>query len=914
MSSRRPIGTVLAVIALLVVFVGLPLLASAARVWTDYLWFVDLGHSDVFWTRLQSRLAVGAVFALASFAIIYANLRIARALTPRVVPVGLPSGMPPQWEQLYEQLRAVRGRVLDWVVLGGALFLAVLDGLTLSTQWTTLRLALARVPFGVDDPQFGQDVGFYVFTLPAFEVIANWLWGLLILVTVLTAAVYFIGGGIQPWARFRGIAPHVKAHMSVLFAALVLSRAFSYWLDVWNLNFSARGQVVGASYTDVHAQLPAYRILILISVVTAVLLLLNIRYRGWRLPAVALGVWLVAQLALAGVWPTVVQRFVVAPNEAAREAAYMERNIDMTRRAFQLSDIQGQRFPAVDDLTAQDVLDASDTISNVRLWDPDIAQQGYAQLQSIRPYYEFADVDVDRYEIDGQRRQVLVSAREMNSTMLAEQAQTWVNRHLIYTHGFGLVMSPTSEADGRGLPRFIIGDVPPRVASGVSTETAQALEVTEPRIYFGERTTEYVIVGADIEEFDYPLGETNAMYRYEGESGIEIGSLPRRLAWTLRLGATQVLFSDYVKSDSRVLQYRDLTTRIGMLAPWLSLEGDPYPVLAEGRIVWVVDAYTSSRQYPYANGLPDGTNYLRNSVKITVDAFTGEVTFYGIEDDPILQAWSSIFPDLITSGDEVPDVIRDHFRYPEGLFAAQAEIYRTYHMTDVGVFYNKEDQWELPEVGGGRTMDPFFVLLSLPGSDREHFYLMQPYTPRNRNNMIGWIATSSDPENYGERTVYQFPKERVIFGPEQVTARINQDSVISPQLSLWSQRGSNVLFGNMLVIPIRDSIVYIQPIFLQAEGTAIPELARVIVAYGDRVVMERTLEAALLQVFGEVPPGEEPVGENGVETPDAAEARRLYEAALEAQRAGDWAEYGRQIEELGRVLEQIAGEETTPTP
>lgn len=916
MPARRPFGPVLVIALLLLAFVGLPLLVGAASIWTDYLWYVELAHADVFWTRFWSQLAVGAAFGLASFVVLYLNLWVARRLAPRIVPVNLPQGVSPQLEQLFEQFRSLKGRVLNRIVLAGAVLLAVLEGITMSSQWTTFRLALARVPFGVEDPQFGQDVGFYIFMLPALDVLSQWLWGILILTTILTALVHLVGGGIQPWARVKAIAPHVKAHLSVLFALLVLSRAFTYWLNIWNLNFSGRGQVVGASYTDVHAQLPAYRILIVISIATAVLLLLNIRYRGWRLPALALGVWLVASLALAGVWPSAVQRFVVAPNEAAREAVFMERNIEMTRRAFQLTDIQGQPFSAVDDLSAQDVEDASDTIDNVRLWDPDVARQGYAQLQSIRPYYEFADVDVDRYEIDGRRRQVLVSAREMNSSLLAEQAQTWVNRHLIYTHGFGLVMSPTNEADGRGLPRFIIGDVPPRVSSTLSTETAQALEIREPRIYYGERTTDYVIVNADIEEFDYPLGETNAMYQYEGDAGIEIGSLPRRLAWTLRLGATQVLFSDYVSADSRVLLHRDITTRIGMLAPWLTLDDDPYPVLVDGRIVWVIDAYTDSRNYPYANGLPDGTNYIRNSVKITIDAFTGETTFYGIDEDPILQAWSSVFPGLITDGGEVPEGIRAHFRYPEGLFAAQADIYRTYHMTDVGVFYNKEDQWEIPNVSAGQPMRPFFVLLSLPGSEREHFYLMQPYTPRNRNNMIGWIATSSDPENYGERTVYQFPKERVILGPEQVRARINQDSIISPQLSLWSQRGSNVIFGNMLVIPVRDSIVYIQPLFLQAEDTAIPELARVLVAYGDRVVMERTLETALLQVFGEVPPELATPDDEDVlvEAPDAAEARRLFEAATEAQRAGDWAAYGRHIEELGRVLDRLAGEETTPTP
>lgn len=912
MKSRR-LGPVLIGIAVVTVFILLPLVGWGARTWTDFLWYDDLGQTGVFWVRIQSQLAVGAAFAAAAFVILYANMWVARRFAPRVVPVGVPDGLPPQFTEFLLQLRRLTGPFLDKVILLVAAVLAFLNGSAMADEWVTFRLALARVPFGISDPAFGRDAGFFVFTLPVLELVLAWTGGILFLALVLSALVHLADGAIQPWQRLRGFAPHVKAHLSVLIAALIASRAFGYWLDIWNLSYSPRGQVVGASYTDVHAQLPAYRILIVVSLVAAAALLLNIRFKGWRLPAVAVGAWLVASVLLAGVWPATVQRFVVDPNEAAREAPYIERNIAMTRLAFELSDVEGQAYAAAEDLSASDVRTATDTISNVRLWDPQIVQQGYAQLQSIRPYYEFADVDVDRYEIGGRDRQVLVSAREMNSSLLAEQAQTWVNRHLVYTHGFGLVMSPTSEADRRGLPLFVVGDVPPRVSSRLASGTAGALETKQPRIYFGERTTDYVIVDADIEEFDYPQGDKNETYRYEADGGVRIGSLARRLAWAMRLGSTQVLFSDYIREDSRVLINRDIRTRLDMLAPWLRLEDDAYPVLVEGRIVWVIDAYTSTDRFPNANGLDDGTNYLRNSVKVTVDAFTGETTLYAVAEDPILRAWRSVFPELIVDGDEVPDAVREHFRYPQGLFSAQADIYRTYHMTDPGVFYNKEDQWQIPEVSDGVPMEPFFVLLELPGSDKEHFYLMQPYTPRNRDNMIGWMAVSSDPENYGDRTVYSLPKDRVILGPEQVRARINQDPVISPQLTLWNQRGSSVQFGNMLVLPIKDALVYVQPVFLQSEQTAIPELARVVVAYSDRVEMQSTLADALLKVFGEERAGETTgtPAPGGGNTADAAEAQRLYEAALAAQRAGDWAEYGRRIEELGRVLEGLAGVEST---
>ena len=895
-------------------FIGMPLLTWAAGVWVDWQWFSDLGQLSVFTTRIVSQLAVGSVFAVLTFLVLFTSMRVARRMAPRAASVAFPQGMPEQVQMVLELLRGKMNPVIDFAILGSSLVLAFLNGLSMSAHWETLRLSLSTVPFGLADPQFGRDVSFFVFSLPAYILICDWLTGLLLLTIALTFVVHVVDGAVQPWARLNGFAPHVKAHLSVLMALLVATWGFRYWINIWQLDFSPVGQIVGASYSDVHAQLPAYRILIVVSLMTAVALLLNIRYKGWRLPMVSLGVWLTASIVLGAVWPAVVQRFVVSPNEAAAEAPYIERNISMTRKAFGLDEVKGKQFAAAESLTAKDVVAERRTLSNVRLWDPSIVAQSYSQLQSIRPYYEFPDVDVDRYTVDGKQQQVLVSAREMNSELLPDQAQTWVNRHLVYTHGFGLVMSSVSESDARGMPKFIIGEVPPR--------TTTDLETKEPRIYFGESTKDYVIVDAGIKEFDYPQGDKNAEYEYKGTRGVQIGSILSRAAWALHLGSSQILFSEYVKPESRVLLRRDLTTRLNELAPWLEYEKDHYPVLVDGRIVWVIDAYTSSEFFPYSEMLPGTkTNYLRNSVKVTVDAFDGTTTFYAFDEkDPVLAAWRKVFPTLVVSGDKIPTEIREHFRYPEGLFSAQAEIYRTYHMTDPRVFYNKEDQWEIPGERQGKKMDPFFVLMTLPEESDEHFYIMQPYTPRNRDNMIGWVAANSDPEKYGERTVYQFPKERVVLGPEQIRAQINQDSIISPQLSLWSQRGSNAIFGNMLVIPIKDSIVYIQPLYLQAEQTAIPELTRVIVVYADKVEMERTLEAALLKVFGEEPSssvdttgtaGGGQAGSGGVT--NATAARKLFSEALEAQTKGDWALYGAKIEQLGKVLQKLASGESTST-
>ncbi|HET6497809.1 MAG TPA: UPF0182 family protein [Coriobacteriia bacterium] len=881
---------------------GFPLLVWAATVYTDYLWFVDVGQRQVFITSWLNRIATGALFGVAAFVLLYANARIARALAPRFVLTSGPDVAPDPFDEIVRGLRtgvgAALGRITFWIPAG----LALLLGLVMAANWELMRLALAAVPFGVTDPQFGRDVGFFVFSLPALRVIADWTFAVLVLTTVFTAAVHLLGGAIQPWARLRGFAPHVKAHLSVLMGLVVASKAFDYYVSIYELNLSPRGQVTGASYTDVHAQLPALQLLIIVALASAAILVVNIWFRGWRLPIVAVGVWLATSLLAGSVYPALVQQFRVAPNEVSAEEPFIERNIAATRVAFDIDDVVTRPFPAAENLTAEDVLANETTFDNVRLWDPAVAVQTYRQLQIIRTYYDFKDVDIDRYVVDGRQRQVLVSAREMDTSQLAEQAQTWANKHLVYTHGYGLVISPSNEFDARGLPRFWASDIPPQSVEG--------LEFTQPAIYFGEATDDYIIVNTGIAEFDFPVGDGRRETFYEGEAGVPVGGLSRRAAFALRFEAPQILFSDYVKADSRVIFDRDIVTRVNKLAPWLTLDGDPYPALVDGRIVWIIDAYTTSRHYPYAQHFR-GINYIRNSVKVTVDAYDGTTTLWGFDPhDPVLQAWRSVFPGLVTDEREIPDPVREHFRYPQDLFSLQAEVYKTYHMTDARDFYNKEDAWELPGEREGRPMAPYYLLMRLPGETEESFQLVQPFTPRNRDNMIGWMSVDSDPENYGTRIVYKFPRGSVLLGPEQVSARINQDDVIAPQLTLWSQRGSSVIFGNMLVLPLEDSIVYVQPLFLQAEQTAIPELARVIVAYADKVEMAPDLESALLAVFGERPPADtgSPPAPGAPDTPaDAARAQRLYTDALEAQRAGDWAEYGRLIEELGRVLDELAG-------
>ena len=900
--SNRRVRIAVGVVTVVVLF-ALPFLTWLATVYTDYLWYLDLGQQSVFVVRLVSSLAFGLAFALVAFLLVFVNARIARRMAPRAMLTSV-GNMPPQFEEAILQVRARIGPILDRVILLGSLVFAFFVGVNMASQWVPLRLALAAAPFGLTDPQFGRDVGFYVFTLPALRIISDWLTGMLVFATIATFVVHLLDGAIQPWEKLRGFAPHVKAHLSVLLGLIVLSKAFDYWLDIWYLNFSPRGQVTGASYADVHAQLPALEILIVVALAVGVVLLFNIRSKGWRLPLIALGVWIATSFLIGTVYPAIVQQFVVKPNEVALESPYIKRNIKYTRLGFGLGDVIARPFPAAEDLTAKDIVADKQTISNVRLWNPSIAQQTYSQLQSLRPYYDFRDVDIDRYVVGGERRQVLVSARELNTGQLADQAKTWVNQHLVYTHGFGIVMSPVSEASNQGVPNFIIKNIPP-------ASTEPSLEVKEPRIYFGEDTTDYVIVDTGIKEFDYPQGATNAETTYTGDAGPEIGGFFRRVAWSLRFATLQILFSKYVKPDSRALFARDLATRIDRLAPWLQTDADPYPALVKGRVVWIIDGYTTSNYFPYSERLSDGMNYVRNSVKVTIDAQSGVVTMYAFDpEDPILKAWMGIFPSLLTDANKIPQEVSAHFRYPEGLFRTQAEVYRSYHMTDPTVFYNKEDSWDIPAVDTLGEMEPFYVLMRLPLEKTEDFQMVLPFTPRGKANMIGWMSAKSDPADYGKRTVYQFPKQRLVLGPQQTSARINQDAKISPQLSLWNQRGSRAIFGDMLVIPIRNSIVYVQPLYLQAETTAIPELTRVVVVYADKVEMADTLQSALLAVFG----AEEPsTGGTGTPSPSAtaARAKTLFDDAVAAQKAGDWAEYGRVLDELGKVLEQLAAESTS---
>lgn len=907
-----------------------------ANFYTDFLWFQEVGFESVLWKSLSMQWGVGLAVGIAVALLIAINLSIAARIAPAY---GRPrfevAGSQDPFER-YREAAAPYLRLLRW---GAALVIGFGSGIVASTQWQTFLLYVNRGSFGQVDPQFQRDIGFYVFELPLYDLLVDQLWSALIAAVFVTAAAHLLYGSVRLQQGVSGVAPSALGHLSVLLGLLALVKAVQYWLGRFQLNFSTRGVVDGASYTDIHAQLPALNILAVISVISAVLFFVNVRVRRTSLPLAAVAIWVLFSFAAGGLWPWAVQRFSVEPQELPREREYIARNIEATRAGFDLADVESRPFAAAQSLDAGAIGRNANLLQNVRVWDPGVLQRAYEQLQAIRPYYTFPDVDIDRYEVDGRTRQVLLSARELSLENLEEQ--NWTNVKLQYTHGYGIVASLANEATGAGTPSFLVEDVPGTTAAG-----AEALQPEEARLYYGEAFSdlEYSVVNSRQQEIDYPTDAGPERSRYEGEGGVLLGGFMRRLAFAIREGDTNLILSSLVTPDSKMIYYRNVRDRVLRAAPFLMLDRDPYVANVDGRLTWILDGYTATNFYPYSErfdvspvsagtvgGVRGEMNYLRNSVKVTVDAYDGTMDFYVIEEeDPLIAAWSSAFPDLFTS--EAPSAsLEEHFRYPEDLFKIQSEVFLTYHIEDANDFYSKEDVWALP-VGepveetttfGTQTTEtaitPTYLLVQLPGEDEEEFLLARPFTPRNKPNMIAYMVGRSDLPNYGDLITLQFPRQKLVKGPTQVHNLINQDVEVSQTLTLLGQEGSDVSFGSLVTLPIEDSLLYVQPLFVTAENVGIPELKRVIIVYGEQVIMRDNLEEALAELFGAQRPEPEPTepdrgGDRGEEPePPAADddlrelveqASALFERAQEALAAGDFEEYGRLIEELGRLLQQ----------
>jgi uncharacterized protein len=902
------------------------LFTALAGFYIDILWFREVQLSSVFWTVFRTRINLALLFGVAFFLLLYVNLLIVRAIRPRY-RVYSPE------EEYVERYRVAFEPYARWVLPAVSALFALFAATGVAGRWQDFQLwrASGSVSFGVDDPLFGRDAAFYVLNLPFQKFVQGWLFSSLVVVTLVTAAAHYLWGGIRPRAVTERVTPQVKAHLSVLLGLAVLVKAWGYRLGQFDLLTSPRGVVHGASYTDVNAQLPALRVLVYIAIICAVLFLVNIRFRGWALPAAGVLLLGLASVVMGAAYPAFVQRFRVAPQELQRERPFIEDNIEFTRRAFGLDAVEPRTFAAEPDLTKEEVDAAAGVISNVRLWNPDVLKQVYLQLQRIRQYYEFTDVDVDRYDIDGTKRVVMLGAREIDQDGI-QGGTNWQNRHLLYTHGSGAAASRVDQVTSEGSPVFVLQDVP----------VTGSIDLQEPRVYFAEDTkVPFIVVGTGVDEFDFPQaaeGEAQfARTRYAGKGGIEIGGIFRRMAFAWRYRDVNLLISGLIERDSRILINTEIRDRVQKIAPFLKYDHDPYSAVVDGRLVWIWDAYTSSDAFPYSQrvllqdltggDLEGRANYIRNSVKVVIDAFDGTTTFYLVdEEDAIVQAWSRVFPDLFTPLSEASASLRDHFRYPEDLFRVQAHQYANYHVTDPDQFYAKEDFWAVPVLAKGpkeeeNELEPYYVLLPLPGETEERFVLFTPFTPANRPNMTSWMAAVSDPDDYGRLVSFVFPSGRNVSGPSQVASFISQDTDVSREVSLLDQLGSQVTYGDLLAIPIAESFLWVQPLYLesQQQAAAIPELKRVIVVHGNAVTMAENFQTALTNSFaaGEVPPEETPPPEEPVEptpppTPPPtgdvasllAQATEHFQAAEAALQQGDLAGYQREIEAAQAAVEE----------
>lgn len=903
--------------------------------YTEWLWFKGVNYSDV-WLRQWTvwLAAFGSAFAIATTTLLV-NFHLARRKAIQETSPFLPQFLNFRWA--------------PWLLSGAAILLGLLFAAAAGNQWLDFLRQFYRVPFGTADPIFHLDISFYLFDLPIYNFLQGWALSLLFVVLLGVIPIYAINHlpDIQTgaWEPLKSV--HFRRHVAFLGAIFLLFWASGYILDLLGMLYSPRGVVFGASYTDMFASrygLYAQFVAMVLAALSLLVLMFRVNLRP-LLASVAL--WLLATILISGLYPGILQRYVVEPNEIERERPYIAYNIEYTRQAFDLNRIETRQFAATGSISSEQVAANRDLFRNIRLWDYRPLQATYEQLQALRPYYEFSGIDIDRYQVNGEVRQVMLAGRELDKTKLA--APSWVNLNLEFTHGYGIVMNPVDRFTPDGQPEFFIQDLPPR--SNVD------LEVTRPEIYYGELTDDIVFVASGLEEFSYPSGNQNVYSSYEGEGGVLLDSLFKRVAFALRFSDANVLLSDQIDGDTRVQMHRQIRNRVREITPFLVMDSDPYLVLANGRLIWMLDAYTLSANFPYATPTAGGFNYIRNAAKITIDAYEGTVTYYLADpNDPLIQAYNAAFPGVFHDLSEMPAELQSHIRYPQDLFGVQTQQYLTYHMTDERVFYNKEDLWQLPTeilTDSEQPLEPYYVILPLPNETTPEYLLMQPYTPAEKNNMVAWLAARNDPPNYGQLIVYELPKQELIFGPIQIEGRIDQEPAISQQFSLWDQRGSQVIRGNLLVLPFQDSFLYVEPVYLLSETSALPELKRVIVANNSEVAMEETLQLALASLIqGDVDEAaavdaakaadvaadaaaaaaaqQAQGGETAVSpettTPETSttelealvtstiqSANEHFLAAEAAQRSGDWATYGTELEALRADLE-LLGQLTGTSP
>ena len=879
------------------VVLGIFILAMISGGIQKWLWMKQLNYAGIFWTLLSVKWQMLCAAFVVAFLYLWINLHLAA----KKGPVFREGNSADSSDILPKGAIQISPAGLKLAMLTVSVVVGFFIAFMFYSQWDTYLRFRYGGSFGLADPLFGVDVGFYLFRLPFYELLQNSLTGLT-LVTLLAVFMAYVYFGILRFgrsARLKGRGTGV-AHLSALLFFLVASWGWGFYLDHFELLYSNQGVVHGAGYTADHVTRIALWVMVAAAAALCALLVLNFFRPALRAMTVGFGIYLALYVLAIMLLPAFFQRFMVQPNELALESPYLKKNIEFTREAYNLSAIRETSYPALSDLTPETIAKNQDTIQNVRLWDWRLLLQTYRQTQEIRLYYQFYNVDVDRYHLADGYHQVMLSAREL-SAELPPKAQTWVNQYLQFTHGYGMVMSFVSKVVGEGFPQYLLENIPP--------ESDYKLTVTQPGVYYGEAMPGYRIVGTGVKELDYPKGDQNVYTSYQGKGGIPLDSFWKRLLFAWTQMDVNILLTSYVGPESRIQIWRRVQERVAQIAPFLRLDKDPYAVLSEGRQYWIQDAYTVSDRFPYANphtaDFEESLNYIRNSVKVVVDMYDGTVLFYVMDpNDPVLAVYRRAFPGIFKDLSQLSGDLKQHLRYPEDMFTIQADMYRTFHMTPPQVFYNQEDLWMFPQqkyAGTALPMQPYYILMKLPGSDELQYLLMTPFSPQNRDNMVAWMAARCDFPEYGKILVYQLPKDKLVLGPMQIEAMIDQNTTISQQLSLWDQKGSKVTRGNLIVIPIENSFMYVEPVYLTAQGTNIPQLKRIIVVSGDKVVMEPTLNGALNALFGTQQPDERAAQAPSRQL-ESGQARAQLEEAQKALQQGDWEKFGKAMDVLERLL------------
>ncbi len=905
------------IITIVVIIAALYLFNLFLKYYGDWLWFDNLGYGSVFDTMIIARAVSFTVFFLV-FALFFSlHIRIAqkRGASTRGTVYYAEEDPRQMISQIY------KGKAVFWLWAILILLLSIFMGNYAIDQWNIFLQFIHSSSFGLQEPIFGKDAGFYVFKLPVYQFITGWYILMVVLTFIGVVISYYLDNAFTGTGKYFQNSNRVMRHLINLAGFFALGITVSYILKLYNVLYSSHGVAYGPSYMDVHAKIPAYWTIFFVSIAITILLFVSPVFRKKRIILYGVGVWFLVLIGFVGIYPSIIEQYVVKPNELQKETPYILNNIKFTREAFGLNKIKNEAFPVEQNITYNDIQENDNTIRNIRLWDRRPLIETYKQLQEIRLYYDFNSVQVDRYQFN-KYTEVALAARELPVSQIPYRAQTWVNKHLIFTHGYGVVMNPVNEILPNGMPDLIVKDIPP--------VTTVPLNLKQMGIYYGEETDQYVMVNTTTKEFDYPKGEDNVYTNYAGEGGVRISNMFKRFVYAWKFSDIKILLTDYLTQQSRIMFYRNNSQRDQTIAPFLSYDSQPYLVVGQdGQLYWIHDAYTTSNMFPYSEPVSQnlsvqGFNYINNSVKVVINAYNGDVSYYVINPkDPIIQTYQKIYPKLFKSFSEMPEFLKIHIRYPTDLFNIQIQMYNVYHMTDPKVFYNQEDYWAVPNESYNNSqqlMFPYYIIMRLPGTKEEEYILMLPLTPSGKDNMIAWMCARCDAPNYGDLIVYSLPKDKLIYGPMQVEARINQQPDISSELTLWGQQGSQVFKGNQLIIPIKNSFLYVEPVYLQSEQGKIPELKRVIVAYNDQIEMKNTLEESLQAIFN--PSGLQAVATipevTNIEkivkstlSAKAQEALNHYNKALDYLKQNDWAGYGKELQAMKDVLSGMTTESGT---